>query len=417
VLRLTYFNRLKFEVYFFLMFVMYLIYIHMKKGLVIALSAVLFVACQKQTTQPTPSTTKQAQVQVLENTGKLVQFLNRRFQPHAENMRFENLPNFPYYGIETALEDALTATVCHKNPGAGERQVVYITPVFTFYPDQDETGKIVPGYQVQEFLNTCIDTILSIAQNLNFEGEGTLMVSMLDVREVTVTENSVTYQLDVHYLLQTEGEDPVFDFTYNPEAAWWALTCPLTQTTYNPVAPATISLFNSQFNNPNCNPNLRWRQRTFLATNSSINNPPHPSTYGGMLMPGFVFRLMYSGLATANVQPNFTSYAHFYTNYGQYNIWSAPFSNGTPSITGSAMTDHRNGIAHRSMDAAAFPFINNYWDPTEYVISAWSGSVGNTPSIAHEVEYFWQQWKWVAIPDPTQWTSISFEEGITPLLN
>jgi len=243
------------------------------------------------------------------------------------------------------------------------------------------------------------------------------MVSMLDVREVSVTENSVTYQLDVHYLLQTEAEDPTFDFTYNPEAAWWGLNCPLTQTTYNPVAPATIALFNAQFNNPNCNPNLRWRQRNFLATNSTMHNPPHPSTYGGMLMPGFVFRLMYSGLSAADVQPNFTNYAHFYTNFGPYNIWSAPIGNGTPSITGGALTDHRNGIAHRSMDPSSFPFVNNYWDPTAYVINSWSGTLNNTFYLAQGVEFFWQQWKWVAIPDPTQWTSISFEEGITALLN
>jgi len=113
----------------------------MKKGLVIALSAVLFVACQKQTTPPANSTPEQIQLQALENTGKLVQFLNRRFQSHAENMRFESLPNFPFYGIETALEDALTATVCHKNPGAGERQVVYITPFLLFTPTKMKLAK------------------------------------------------------------------------------------------------------------------------------------------------------------------------------------------------------------------------------------------------------------------------------------
>lgn len=46
----------------------------MKKGLVIALSTVLFVACQKQSTPPSTLTPEQAQVQVLENTGKWYNF-------------------------------------------------------------------------------------------------------------------------------------------------------------------------------------------------------------------------------------------------------------------------------------------------------------------------------------------------------
>lgn len=47
---------------------------------------------------------------------------------------------------------------------------------------------------------------------------------------------------------------------------------------------------------------------------------------------------------------------------------------------------------------------------------------GQTPihtggTAAHEVAYTWQEWKWVAVPNPTYWTSITFEEGITSLLN
>lgn len=379
----------------------------------IALSAVLFVACQKQTTQPTPSTTKQAQVQVLENTGKLVQFLNRRFQPHAENMRFENLPNFPYYGIETALEDALTATVCHKNPGAGERQVVYITPVFTFYPDQDETGKIVPGYQVQEFLNTCIDTILSIAQNLNFEGEGTLMVSMLDVREVSVTENSVTYQLDVHYLLQTEGAPSHASFNYEPEDRPFSLSCVLSQANYNPISLTTLSLFENMLNNPTCNPNLRYRMRAYLANDSRLN-PPLPSSPP---RPGFVYRLMYSGTISADLSP--VNYFAGYTIFGPNNLWHAPLANAPFSVIGATMMYQLNGIAHRSMELHPISLPSIYWDPASYTVNVWYGTwpTNNQSYAAHQPHYIWQEWKWVPVPEPTLWTNITFEEGITVILN
>jgi hypothetical protein len=387
----------------------------MKKGLVIALSAVLFVACQKQTTPPATSTPEQVQLQALENTGKLVQFLNRRFQPHAENMRFESLPNFPFYGIETALEDALTATVCHKNPGAGERQVVYITPVFTFYPDQDETGKIVPGYQVQEFLNTCIDTILQVAQSLNFEGEGTLMVSMLDVREVSVTENSVTYQLDVHYLLQTEAAPSYSEFNYEPEDRPFSLSCVLFQTNYNPISSATLSLFDNMLNNPACNPNLRYRMRAHMSNINGLN-PPLPISPP---RPGFVYRLMYSGTIVADLTP--INYLAGYTIFGPNNLWHAPVANSPFSVLGANMMNQLNGIAHRSMQLQPINLPSVYWDPAGYAVNVWYGrwptNTNNQDYVAHAPNYIWQEWKWVPVPDPSLWTNISFEEGITSILN
>jgi hypothetical protein len=384
-----------------------------KKGLVIAFSAVLFVACQKQTTQPTPSITEQAQVQALENTGKLVQFLNRRFQPHAENMRFENLPNFPYYGIETALDDALTATICHKNPGVGERQIVIITPVFTFYPSQDETGKIVPGYQVQEFLNICIDTVLHIAQNLKLKGEGTLMVSLLDMKEVSVTENSVTYLLEVHYLLQTEAAPSNTVFNNGPEGRPFSLTCELFQLSYNPTSQANLSLFEGMLNNPTCNPNLRYRMRAHMANINGLN-PPLPSRPP---KPGFVYKLMYSGTIAANLTPN--SYLEGYTIFGPNNIWHAAIANAPFSVIGATMMNHLNGIAHRSMEFRPINLPSIYWDPVYYDINVWGGSwtLNNESYIAHAPYYLWQEWKWVPVLDPSLSTTISFEEGITNILN
>lgn len=346
----------------------------------------------------------------------MVQFLNRRFQSNAENMRFESLPNFPYYGIETALQDALTATVCHKNPGAGQRQKVSIQPVFTFNAIQGENGKEVSGIEVQEFLNTCIDTILERAQTLTFDVNGTLMVSMLDVVEMSVTENTITFSLEVYYLMQTEAEVPHFNYSFNPEEAMYSLTCGLTSPFYNPISNSTLALFNNQFNNPNCNPNLRWRQREYLFNNNLNVNPPHPSTYGAMLLPGFVFRLMYSRTITATLNPNLNSGP--YTNYGAYNIWSSPIASSY-TVSGWDMTLHRNGIAHRSMVNQPITLPNTYYDPTYYYIDDWAGQtpIHTGGTAAHEVAYTWQEWKWVAVPNPTYWTSITFEEGITSLLN
>lgn len=387
----------------------------MRNILSITLCMSLFVACQKQAAHSPKPTETQKQLQAFEHTGKLVAFMNRKFDPNAANMRFESLPDFQYDGIETILQDALTATICHKNPGAGPREKITINPVFTFSVDQGENGKIVPGNEVQDFLNTCIDTILEQAQNLSFEGEGTLMVSMLDVVEMSTTETSITYALEVYYVLQTEAEVASFPYESSPENEPYVIECPLFNPYYDPTSGATLNLFNFQFNNPNCNPNLRWRQRIFQQHNLTTHNPPHPSTYGGMLMPGFVFRLMYSGTRTANVSPNI--YPAPYFNFGAFNIWSDLVSNAPYSVTGYSMTFHRDGIAQRSMTSRPINLSNQYWDPTNYVISDWSGTIGSDFVRAQEVLYTWQEWKWVAIPDPNYWVAINFDEGITSLLN
>jgi len=219
-------------------------------------------------------------------------------------------------------------------------------------------------------------------------------------------------------LNETSPTPDHFNHTVNPEELHFPLTCPLFQEQYNPVSHVTISLFNTQFNDPNCNPNLRWRQRYFENNNITIYNPPHPSNYGIMLAPGFIWKLMYSGIHSRSANPSSASMLnYFYTNYGAYNIWSAPSANSPHVVDGYDMTLHRNGIAVRSKENFHF-YLGSYWDPIYYQILYWDGYDGSqVHTEAQRVTYTWSEWKWVPIPDPDYWVAIGFDEGITNLLN
>lgn len=59
--------------------------------------------------------------------GRLISQAQRKFDSKTQ-FRVEKLPNIPFHSLEATLEDALTAFLCHKNPGGGESKILTIAP-------------------------------------------------------------------------------------------------------------------------------------------------------------------------------------------------------------------------------------------------------------------------------------------------
>lgn len=88
----------------------------MKKGLIIVLIAALFIACQKQPALETINAQSSQNNSNQETISKLIDYINHKISPSSNNRIALEL-RLPIDGLEQSLEDALTATICHKYPG------------------------------------------------------------------------------------------------------------------------------------------------------------------------------------------------------------------------------------------------------------------------------------------------------------
>lgn len=154
----------------------------MNKGLIIVLIASIFIACQKQPALETINAQSSQNNSNQETISKLIDYINHKISPSSNNRIALEL-SLPIDGLEQSLEDALTATICHKYPGGGESKVFSFEPVFTFKIDHDSLGNAtIDGQQVSNFINTCIDTIVKISSNSTFGSNGLKMVQVLEIQ-------------------------------------------------------------------------------------------------------------------------------------------------------------------------------------------------------------------------------------------
>lgn len=374
-------------------------------------------ACQKTTpelfeSKPTSSAYQQTHL------AEIFKYASFRFSDQTHAARFEGMPNFPVDGLAPMLQDALTALICHKTPREGQYQHVNIDPIFTFEVHNENNEEIVFGEDVANFIDKTIDSLLYIGSNLEFQETGQLMITLLQLEELVVGSNQIEMHLTVHYLLETEAFEEE-SFNYDPLSAPYDLVCDLQPVDYIPTTPAALLDFNWILNAPNCNNELRWRQRLHLDGNGA-NNPPQPTANP---RTGFMWKLMYSGVQSAFASPQITPI--FYTNYGVRNMWSRETSLPPDTIPHWIMIDYINGINHRFRDEIVYPHNANYWDPQSVMVSNGLGNLQFNPTqgpvqcYAHTARFYWSEWKWVAVPDADFWNNlpVSFETGITDWLN
>ncbi len=351
--------------------------------------------------------------------GRLISQAQRKFDSKTQ-FRVEKLPNIPFHSLEATLEDALTAFLCHKNPGGGESKILTIAPVYTFtkYTDE-ENNSIILGEDLSNFLNSCIDSVMNAVLSNNFDTDGRKMITSLELESMNETAHGISFGIRF-LLLNQNSEYSTTGIENNGPGILWE-NCPFSNNvSWDVTSGIHRIVFDLALNNPQCNIYLRFRQRSSFPLSDHSIHPPHPSSYGQMLLPGFVWKLVYQGLRTSTpTNPSSSDpFSSFYTSYGIYNFWNnVNFPN---YLTGNQLNNVARGVIYQGINPQYYPFVANKWDimsinANNAVFSGpfWLGGIGEAISV----NYVWSQWKWIAVPDPNYWNAINYEDGITSLLN
>lgn len=389
------------------------------KNRIVVLLMLVFASCNYQKIE-SPKNQRESTAQSNQFViNRLIHLAQQKFNPIAQ-ARTESLPNIPFEELEPTLEDMLTAFLCHKSPGGGETKILTISPVFTFTKQNDEENNaIISGEELTTFLNVCIDSVLSSVLGSSFEHDGTKMITAIDLEKTTESAHSVVYRINF-LLLNQNSEFSTTGVDNNGPGILWD-NCPFSNlVSWDVNDPIHRLLLNLALNSPDCNVYLRYRQRSNFPLSNHFIHPPHPSSYGQMLMPGFVWKLVYQGIWTINpTNPSSSNLYHsFYSNYGNYNFWNNV--NLPPLLTGNQMNNIAKGIIYQGLNAQYFSHVSNKWDllaiNTNHNLFSGAFITGGIGQ-AIGVSYVWSQWKWIAVPDPINWSVIDYDSGITPLLN
>lgn len=264
------------------------------------------------------------------------------------------------------------------------------------------------GSSVANFLTQSIDTVISFVNNLGIDG-------YKYISYVSTSTDSVG-GININFGLVTSN---VSTLQRSPDGDSGFLNCNAPVGSYHPATTARPQLL-GMLNSETCNPNLRARSKP-----GAFNVPPDPRELG-QIVPCVEMILVYAGpVQTQNI--NYGTYTSFYTGHFRTQFWyedlPVTFSQfQATSLNQGQIHFFGSSMAVFAVNQSYFPWIINYYDPIGYsnllVDSEISGPTSN-PVIRyfHKIDYYWQQIKWVAIPDRDCWQYNLPSAGVTPQIN
>lgn len=370
------------------------------------LMSVLFSACSKEEVQ----TLDQSAVKTEHKAdpmyaAKLLAFMQAKKASGDANMRFGEFPNIPIEYAKNIFDDVLAVYVPLKEGQTGgelNEHTITVYPALEVFED-GELGECITGTSAAHFLMGTIDELIGYVQNLDLPGYKYISY----IYTTVYTQDDQQMVMNVHFGLVnrvSSGNGPI--------------NCTPPLGTYNPVDGTTWFIMDYYLNNLECNPNLKVRIR-----NGANLIPPHPSTCGGIILPGYTFVLAYSG--TVYGEPiNKNDYPSFYTIPNPNIAWSETvlLNDNFTSIFAWQLKDFTSAFAYNAQEHGYFGnYLMNYGDVVGY------GRVNYRSSTyflfpdwfkegSHTTIYYFQKLKWVAIPDPANW-GVSLNAGLTPELN